>query len=71
MEPALIACYAEMLKTHPNNCSVDRILEDPELRCEFLHRVRQSVTATDKPEFDILHTLNNLRKRCKLPRRRD
>lgn len=71
MEPILIASYTELLKTHPTTCSVDRILEDPELRCEFLHRVRQSVTATEKLEYDILHTLNNLRKRSKLPRRHD
>jgi hypothetical protein len=58
-----------MLKTHPNKCSVDRILEDPELRSEYLAIVRAS--AVDKPEFDILRTLHNLRKRSKLPTRAD
>ena len=69
MEPILIAFYTQMLKAHPNRCSVDRILEDPELRNEFLGRVRAS--AGDRPEYDILRTLHNLRKRSKLPRRAD
>jgi hypothetical protein len=30
MEPILIASYTAMLKAHPDTCSVDRILEDPE-----------------------------------------
>jgi hypothetical protein len=69
MEPVLIASYAEMLKAHPGACSVDRILEDPAYRDEFLARVRAS--AIDQPEFAVLRTLHNLRKRCKLPRRDD
>jgi hypothetical protein len=69
MEPVLIASYAEMLRAHPSECSVDRILEDPAYRDEFLTRVRAS--AIDRPEFDILRGLHNLRKRCKLPRRDD
>ena len=69
MEPVLIASYRVMLKTHPTACSVDRILEDPALRNEFLGLVRTS--AVERPEFDVLHTLNNLRKRSKLPRRSD
>jgi hypothetical protein len=69
MEPVLIASYAEMLKAHPDACSVDRILEDPQYRGEFLGLVRAS--AVDQPEFDVLRTLHNLRKRCKLPRRAD
>jgi hypothetical protein len=69
MEPILIASYTRMLKAHPNQCSVDRILEDPELRNEFLGRVRTG--AVQRSEFDVLHTLNNLRKRSKLPRRAD
>ena len=67
MEPILIASYSEMLKAHPNTCSVDRILEDPEMRNEFLARVR----TVDRSEYDILRTLHNLRKRSKLPRRDD
>ena len=69
MEPILIVSYSAMLKAHPNLCSVDRILEDPAYRNEFLDRVRAN--AVDKPEFDVLHTLNNLRKKSKLPRRDD
>ncbi|AMV26057.1 hypothetical protein VT84_16785 [Gemmata sp. SH-PL17] len=67
MEPVLVAAYAEMLKARPDECSVDRILEDPQFRGEFLGRVRAS--AADRTEFDILRTLHNLRKRSKLPRR--
>jgi hypothetical protein len=69
MEPVLIACYQQMLKTHSPNCSVDRILEDPHLRGEFIGLVRAS--AVNCPEFDILRGLNNLRKKSKLPRRSD
>ncbi|HEY1189884.1 MAG TPA: hypothetical protein VGE74_19700 [Gemmata sp.] len=67
MEPVLIAAYKEMLRAHPNECSVDRILEDPEFRGEFLGRVRGS--AAQHTEFNVLRGLNNLRKRSKLPRR--
>lgn len=69
MEPVLIATYTEMLRSHPDACSVDRILEDPELRSEFLGLVR--ACAVDKPEYDILRALHNLRKRSKLPTRAD
>jgi hypothetical protein len=69
MEPILIASYREMLKTRPNECSVDRILEDPDLRNEFLGRVRAG--AVQQSEFDILRTLHNLCKRSRLPRRGD
>lgn len=69
MEPILIASYTQMLKAHPNACSVDCILEDPELRTEFLGRVRDG--SVERSEYDILRTLHNLRKRSKLPRRAD
>ena len=69
MEPILIASYSEMLKAHPDECSVDRILEDPAYRTEFLGRVRAG--AVQRSEFDVLRTLHNLRKRSKLPRRDD
>lgn len=68
MEPVLVAAYREMRAAHPH-CSVDRILEDPDLRADFLARVGRA--APDRTEFDILHGLNNLRKQRKLPRRRD
>jgi hypothetical protein len=67
MEAILIASYAQMLRDRPGVCSVDRILEDPELRTEFLGRVRAG--AVQRSEYDILRALHNLRKRSKLPRR--
>ena len=67
MEPVLIAAYRHMLATR--RCSVDRILEDPELRKEFLALVRRSLP--DRPEVDVLHGLTSLRKQRKLPRRDD
>ncbi|MDY3563004.1 hypothetical protein R5W23_004487 [Gemmata sp. JC673] len=69
MEPVLIETYRVMLKSHPVDCSVDRILCDPELRAEFLELVRARVG--ERREFDVLHGLNNLRKRSRLPRRDD
>jgi hypothetical protein len=67
MEPVLIDAYRRMLAAR--DCSVDRILEDPELRAEFLALARAALGG--RPEFDLLHGLNNLRKRRKLPRRAD
>jgi len=69
MEPVLIASYACMLKAHPHDCSVDRILEDPERRNEYLALVRAG--AVQRSEYEILRLLHNLRKRSKLPRRSD
>ena len=69
MEPVLIAVYHRMLLANPNHCSVDRILEDPEMRGEFLAGVRASGVA--EREYDVLHGLHNLRKKSKLPRRED
>jgi len=63
----LIDAYRRMLAAHAC-CSVDRILEEPELRAEFLALVGR---ACDRPEGEVLHELNNLRKRRKLPRRAD
>jgi hypothetical protein len=68
MEPVLIDAYRRMLKAH-KRCSVDRILEYPELRSEFLALVRPAVSG--EAEGDILHMLNNLRKQRKLPRKDD
>lgn len=67
MDPILVAAYTRLLKVHPGRCSVDRILEDPDLRGEFLDQVWPD--AAGKSEFDILHGLNNLRKGSRLPRR--
>lgn len=69
MEPVLIEKYCEMLKSYPTDCSVDRILEDPNLRSEFLTRVRTA--QVHETEYEILHGLHNLRKKSKLPRRTD
>lgn len=68
MEPVLIDAYRRLLAANPC-CSVDRILEDPDLRGEFLNAVWPD--AGGRSEFDILHGLNNLRKKSKLPRRGD
>lgn len=67
METALVDAYTAMLTARAGECSVDRILEDPELRGEFLARVQSG--AAGRSEYDILRTLHNLRKRSKLPRR--
>ena len=64
MEPVLIACYTQMLNTH--HCTVDDILEDPDLRSEFLQAVRTSFV--DHSEREILHGLTNLRKAGRLPK---
>ncbi len=73
MDPVLIAVYGEMLPSfaqlHAKGDLVDRILEDPAYRGEFLARVR--VAQVQEPEYDILHGLHNLRKWSKLPRRED
>lgn len=67
MEPVLVEAYRQMLTTR--GCSVDRIIEYPELRAEFLSLVRGEIG--DRPEGDVFHELNNLRKKRKLPRRED
>ncbi len=64
MDPVLIACYTQMLNAH--QCTVDDILEDPDLRSEFLCLVRASIT--DRTEREILHGITNLRKRSRLPK---
>ncbi len=66
MEPVLIAAYRTMLAAHPT-CSVDRIIEYPQLRAAFLALVRPA--APDADEGDVFHGLNNLRKKSRLPRR--
>lgn len=54
MESVLVASCREMLKTRPNGCSVDRILEDPEAS----HRVprpgpRARPTAPSSPPCTV------------------
>jgi hypothetical protein len=66
MDPVIIDCYKQMLNAH--HCTVDDILEDPDLRNEFLSAVRASLTdGTAHTEREILHGLTNLRKRSRLP----
>jgi hypothetical protein len=51
MTPVLIHAYRQMLMTH-KRCSVDRILEYPELCSEFLALVRPAVS--DRAEGDMV-----------------
>lgn len=65
MDQVIQTVYARMLTLH--RCSVDDILESPELRNEYLTSVRDSLG--DLPEQQLLHRLTTLRKRSKLARR--
>lgn len=65
-DEAITQVYSNLLQKH--GCSVDAILEAPELREEFLREARRSVG--NLPERDLLHKLVSLRKRSKLPRSR-
>jgi hypothetical protein len=67
MDEALIAAYRHLVVSH--QCSAEDILEDPELRCEFLAEVRHIVG--NLPERQLLHRLSSLRKRSLLPRSRE
>lgn len=67
MDAVIASVYGQLLRHH--GCSVDDILETPELRTTFLAEIRRSVG--DLPERDLLHRLTILRKRSKLPRRSD
>ena len=68
MDPVLIDVYKQMATRH--HCSVDDILCDPDYRVEFLDASRRRL-GDERPEFDILHRLSNLRKKSRLPRSRD
>ena len=67
MDQVILAVYQQMLCVY--RCSVDDILESPELRNEYLTAVRTSLG--NLPEQQLLHRLTILRKQCKLPRRSD
>jgi hypothetical protein len=67
MDPIIQSVYRQMLQTH--HCSVDVILESPELRNEYLTAVRASLG--NLSEQVLLHRLTVLRKQSKLPRRDD
>jgi len=63
----IIDVYTLLAREH--GCSVDAILESPELREEYLATMRQRVG--NLPEQMLLHALTAMRKRSKLPRSRD
>jgi hypothetical protein len=67
MDAVITAVYASLLRHH--DCSVDDILETPNLCAAFLSEARS--VFVDVSERDLLHRLTILRKRSKLPRRSD
>jgi hypothetical protein len=67
MDAVVIDVFSRLV--HAHQCSVDSILETPELRTEYLAETRRLLG--DLPERELLHKLTNLRKRKKLPRSRD
>lgn len=67
MDQTIIDVFSRLAKAH--HCSVDDILETPELREQFLAETRQSLG--NLPEYELLHGLVYLRKRSRLPRSRD
>jgi hypothetical protein len=62
MDEVVIDVYLRL--SHAHNCSVDDVLETPELRNRYLEETRRLLG--DLPEREILHRLTNLRKRKKL-----
>ena len=67
MEQVIIEVYRRLVRHH--HCSVDDVLETPELREQYLAETRRSLG--NLPERELLHGLVYLRKRSKLPRSRD
>ena len=67
MQQVIIDVYRRLVQSH--HCSVDDILESPELREQYLAETRQSLG--NLPERELLHGLVYLRKRSKLPRSRE
>jgi hypothetical protein len=67
MESVLINVFTCMALSR--GCSVDDILETPELREEFLTETRRVLGHL--PEQQLLHRLTSLRKARRLPRSRD
>jgi len=63
MDAVITAVYGQLLRHH--GCSVDDILETPELRAAYLAEARRALG--ELPERDLLHRLTVLRKRSKLP----
>lgn len=67
MEQLIIEVYRSLVQNH--HCSVDDILETPELREQYLAETRQKLG--NLPERELLHELVYLWKRSKLPRSRE
>jgi hypothetical protein len=67
MDSVIADVFTRMATTH--RCSTEDILEQPELRQEFLADTRSLLG--NLPERDLLHRLSVLRKQRKLPRSRD
>ena len=66
-DSVLVEVYHSMLQGF--QCSVDDVLETPELRENFLTSCRNILG--EVPERDLLHRLVYLRKRSRLPCSRD
>ncbi len=62
LDSIIIQVYDRLVRA--NGCSADRILENPELRAEYLDQTRQ--TLGDLPEEQLLHRLTALRKARRL-----
>jgi hypothetical protein len=67
MDPVIIDVYRELVIQY--HCSGDDILENPELRLEFLTKCRS--TLGHLPEQQLLHRLTYLRKSRRLSKSRD
>ena len=67
MDAIIVEVFTRMATVR--HCSTEDILEQPELRQEFLADTRCSLGCL--PERDLLHRLSVLRKQRKLPRLRD
>lgn len=66
-DTTLVDVYTRLVQTY--KCSVDDILESPELRTAYLDEARRLLG--NLPERQLLHRLSCLRKNRRLPRSRD
>jgi hypothetical protein len=66
-DDVLVEIYRQLVRVY--RCSAEDILEDPNLRTEYLTQTRQRLGAL--PEHALLHRLSYLRKQRRLPRSRD
>ena len=67
MDSIIRYVYGRLVQVH--HCSVDRILENPNFRVEFLNEARKLLG--ELPEEQILHRLVTLRKARQLPPSRE